>query len=361
MPVARISPGAPRGPPGAQVEGAREGNYTAPQHLSAGLSPARLESPMRTVTIAGTDLVVSAFALGLGDFGTRVRGAEATALLAHFLDRGGSFVDTAHCYSFWVPGGDGASETQLGASVHELDAREHVVVATKGGHCPIGDGYPRPPLYMSPERVSMDLTESLERLQMATVDVYYLHRDDPRVPVGEVMDGLNRDIAAGRIRCLGASNWSRERLAAANDYAAAHGLAGFVFSQVHFSLADPQWEMTEDPTTRFLTPEDRRWHAERGLAVAAYTPQATGFFAGREAAEGGYGTPANLARRERARGLAAELGCSPSQVAVAWLLHQPFPVVPILGNMHAGRLDEGLASAGVALTSAQVAWLENGE
>jgi aryl-alcohol dehydrogenase-like predicted oxidoreductase len=312
---------------------------------------------MNSLQIAGTDLRVSAFALGLGDFGTRVRGAEATAVVAHYLERGGTFFDTAHCYSFWVPGGDGASEAQLGRSLRELGCRDQVIVGTKGGHCAVGEGYPRPDLYMAPERVSQDLAESLERLDMDRVDVYYLHRDDPRVPVGEVMDGLNREIVAGRVGYLGASNWSVTRLSAANEYATANRLQGFVFSQVHFSLADPQWDMTTDPTTRYLTPSDLQWHAGFGLAVAAYTPQATGFFAGRPAAEGGYGAPSNLARRERARELAEHLDCTATQVAIAWLLHQPFPVFPILGTYNVARMDEALGALDVALTPAQIAWL----
>jgi 1-deoxyxylulose-5-phosphate synthase len=312
---------------------------------------------MRMLQTAGTDLRVSAFALGLGDFGTRVRDAAATAVVAHYLERGGNFFDTAHCYSCWVPGGDGASETQLGRTLRELGCREQVVVGTKGGHCQAGEGYPRPDLYMAPEVVHQDLSVSLERLGMDGVDVYYLHRDDPRVPVDEVMEGLNREIAAGRVRYLGASNWCTERLAAANDYAAAHGLQGFAFSQVHFSLADPTWEVTADPTMRYLTPTDMQWHAESGLAVAAYTPQAGGFFAGRPAAEGGYGTPRNLARRERARELADLLDCTPTQAAIAWLLHQPFPVVAILGTYNLARIDEAIGALDVTLTPAQTAWL----
>ncbi|NPV48852.1 MAG: aldo/keto reductase [Armatimonadetes bacterium] len=314
---------------------------------------------MTTRPLPHTDLVPSRLCLGLGDYGTRVAGEAAVRLLARFMELGGNFVDTAHCYSFWVAGaGAGSSERQLGAAMRELGCRDRLIVATKGGHPEGGEAYPRPDHYMAPEVVSQDLAESLERLGIATVDLYLLHRDDPRVPVGEVMDALNEHLQAGRVRYLGASNWSVERIAAANLYAAERGLQGFCVSQVHWSLAEPPWEMGPDPTTRCVTLADAAWHTATGLPIMAYSPSAGGYFAGRGES---YDTSTNAARRERAGQLADEMGLTPAQVALAYLLNQPFPVYPIVGTMSEAHLVEAMGAAEVRLTPEQVAWLRDGD
>jgi aryl-alcohol dehydrogenase-like predicted oxidoreductase len=159
------------------------------------------------------------------------------------------------------------------------------------------------------------------------------------------------------LRYLGASNWSVERIAAANLYAAERGLQGFCVSQVHWSLAEPTWEMGPDPTMRCMTTPDAAWHAATGLPVMAYSPSAGGFFAGRGAA---YETQANLTRRGRARRLAEELGVTPTQVALAYLLNQPFPVYPIVGTMDEAHLVEAAGAAEVKLAPEQVARLRDG-
>jgi aryl-alcohol dehydrogenase-like predicted oxidoreductase len=312
--------------------------------------------------IPGTDLAVHPICLGLGDFGTRVAGDDALRLLEGFLAAGGNFVDTAHCYSFWVPeGGLGASERQLGECLRRLGCRDQVVIATKGGHPDGGKDYPREDLYLSPVVVACDLDESFERLDIDAIDLYLLHRDDPRVPVGEVIEMLNREVASGDLRYLGASNWSTERIAAANEYAAAHDLRGFCVSQVHWSLAEPKWDIGPDPTMRHVTAADAAWHEASGLPVMAYSASAGGYFAGREGAEGGYGTPTNAARRERARELAAELGATPTQVALAYLLGQPFPVYPIVGALDQAHLAEAMGAADIELDPEQVRWLRDGD
>jgi aryl-alcohol dehydrogenase-like predicted oxidoreductase len=307
--------------------------------------------------LPGTDLAVSALCLGLGGFGTRVQGGDADRLLAAFLEAGGNFVDTAHCYSFWEPNGLGASERELGACLRRLGCREEVVIGTKGGHPDMGAAYRRPDRYLAPEVIASDLDESLDRLGVAFVDLYYLHRDDPRVPVGEVIDTLNREIDRGRVRHIGASNWSVARIAAANEYAAARGLQGFVASQVHWSLALPTWKPGPDPTMRFVTEEDAAWHAATGLPIVAYTATANGFFAGNPRAAALAENPINAARLARARELAAQLGHTPNQIALAYLLHQPAAVIPLFSTTRLDHLRDAVGAVEVRLTPEQVSYL----
>jgi len=311
-------------------------------------------------TLPGTDLATGPICLGMGGFGSSLKGDEAMRLIESALAAGIRFFDTAHCYAFWAPEGTGCSEREIGRCVRELSCRDEVLVATKGGH-PAGDGgYPRPDRYLAPEVIASDVTDSLGWIGFDAIDLYLLHRDDTRVPVSEIVDALNREVVAGRVRYLGASNWSTTRIAEANSYAGKHGLHGFSCSQVHFSLADPKWEIGPDPTMRNLTPDAATWHAGAGLPVMAYSASAGGYFAGRESAEGGYGTDANAARRERARSLSSELGCAPAQVALAYLLCQPFPVVPIVGTFARDHLLEAAAAPQIPLTPEQAAWLRDG-
>src|SRR5439155_5807796 len=179
-----------------------------------------------------TDLEVSALCFGAGGFGTSVGGAAAERLVADFLAAGGNFFDTAHCYAFWRANGLGASERELGACLRRLGALDTAVIATKGGHPDMGPDYRRPADFLSRGVIAADLDDSLERLGLDCIPLYYLHRDDGLTPVGEIVETLNEEIGRGRVRYLGASNWSVARIAAANAYAAAHGLRGFVASQV---------------------------------------------------------------------------------------------------------------------------------
>lgn len=315
---------------------------------------------MKRHRIPNTDLEVSALCLGGGGIGARVSGAGLDRLVARYLDVGGNFFDTAHCYAFWEPAGAGCSEWELGACLRRLNAWDRVVVATKGGHPDMGEAYRRPDAYLSPEVIAADLDDSLQRLGRDRIDLYYLHRDDTRVPVDEVIDMLNREVARGRIRYLGASNWSVERIAAANEYVARRGLRGFVISQLQWSLAVPNWRPGADPTMRSVTGEIAAWHAGAGLPIAAYSATAGGYFAASPRGESLYDSPGNRARRERARTLAARHGCTPTQIALAYLLHQAPLTIPIFFTASRDHLEEALGAVSIPLSAEEVRLLREG-
>jgi 1-deoxyxylulose-5-phosphate synthase len=309
--------------------------------------------------IPHTDLHVSALCYGMGAFGSGAKGAAMERLFAAFREAGGNFFDTAHCYAFWEPEGAGCSERALGHCLRRFGCRDETVIATKGGH-PGMEGYPRPDRFMAPELIASDLTESLERLGIETIDLYYLHRDDTRIPVGEIMDAVNHEVQAGRIRTLGASNWSVARIEAANTYAAAHGLHGFAASQPQWSLGEPNWRSGPDPTMRFATDDDRAWYAAHSLAVIPYSSTSNGYFAtaGQRGKE--YQNLTNEARLARAQQLATDLDATPNQIALAYLMCQPFLVVPILGTANPDHLQDALGAVDVRLTPEQVRWLRQG-
>jgi aryl-alcohol dehydrogenase-like predicted oxidoreductase len=316
---------------------------------------------MQRWVIPDTDLEVSALCLGVSGFGTSLRGAEADRLVADFMEAGGNFFDTAHCYAFWLENGLGASEREIGASLRRLGVMERAVVATKGGHPDMGPGYSRPADFLSERVLASDIEESLNRLGMETIPLYFLHRDDGRTPVGEIIERLNREIARGRLRYIAASNWSVERIAAANAYARERGLRGFVASQIQGSLATPNWSVTGDPTTRYITDVELAWHAASGIPIVAYSAAAGGYFADAARKSDLYDSPLNEARRRRAIALSAELRCTPGQIALAYLRHLPARIIPLFSTLRRDHLAEAVGSAEISRTPEQARWLRDGE
>jgi aryl-alcohol dehydrogenase-like predicted oxidoreductase len=305
---------------------------------------------LRRRTLPGTDLRLSTFCCGLGDLFSLPQD-QSDKVLDAFVEADGNFFDSAHVYSFWLSGGNGLSEISIGDYIRRRGL-ENAVIATKGGH-PSALRYRIVEEYLSPARVSADIDDSLARLECDTISLYYLHRDDPRVPVDEIIEALNLEIRRGRIRYIGASNWSVERIAEANEYARAKRLASFVISQPRWSLAD--YKSTPDLNTG----EEISWHRQTGFPVAPYSPTAHGFFAGRDTEEYS-SSPGNQRRRERATELAKKYDATPNQIALAWLLNHPFPVFPILGTKSPQRLQEALEADALRLTEEELLWLEQG-
>ncbi len=315
---------------------------------------------MQKLRIAGTDLQVSRIGLGTDAWGSSRPVEDANRLLESYLAAGGNLLDSAHCYAFWLPGGDGQSERTLGELVRRHQARQRVVVCTKGGTCDAGPQYPRPRQCLRADLLRRDVEQSLERLGFDQIDLYFLHRDDGITPVAEVIETLNELIGRRQLRWIAASNWSTRRIEQANAYATQKGLCGFCASQVQWSLATPNWQVGEDPVMRHLTAEDRAWHAQKQIPVLAYSSTAGGFFSGVAADGGVFNTAANHRRLERAGELASKIGCTPGQLALAWLMNQPFAVVPLTGTGSVEHLRQSMAATDIRLTAEQVQWLERG-
>lgn len=320
---------------------------------------------MKRRVIPGTDLSVSSICYGVMRFGAKVKGAAMFDLYRAYLEAGGNFFDTAHGYAPWYPDGDGCSERALGDCLREF-GRDGMVVGTKGALPDQGPVYRRPADCMTPEVIASDITTSLERLRIDRIDLYTLHRDDVRHPAGEIVETLNAEIKKGRIRFIGASNWRANRLAEANTYAAAHGLHGFVATSTQWNLAKPNhhpigWDGSFDATAHMMTDEDIAWHRRTQVAELPWSPTAYGYFDGATGRNPeSFENPTSHERRERARQLAAKLGATPNQVAMAYLLAHDFPVFPIIGTTNMGHLLDSLGADRVALSAEQRDWLTAG-
>ena len=259
--------------------------------------------PWSLLRLEPLELPLSRLALGTLGFSLRTRDRDY-ALFDAWLEAGGTVIDTAHVYE------DGDAERVLGRWLADRPgARERIVLVTKGAH-PDGDRR-----RVTPADIAADLRDSMERLG-GPVDLYLLHRDDPDVEVGEIVDALDAHRRAGEIRAFGVSNWTLPRIDAANAYAAERGVAGIACNSPHLSLAvqnEPPWAGCLSATDA----ESRAWHARTGMPLLAWSAQAAGFFAG--APTRVYDNAPNRERRARADRSSAMptrsrwRGCSPSR------------------------------------------------
>lgn len=320
---------------------------------------------MRYRPIPHTSLQPSVLCLGTSGYGTHIPAERAWQLLDTFAELGGNFVDTARIYGAWAPRGLGASERVLGAWLRSRGMRDQMIVVSKGGH-PELSSMDRSRL--SPGELHADVMASLADLQTDFIDLYFLHRDDPAIPVGEILDALAPHVRAGRIRALGASNWHWQRLAAAATYARQQGLAGFAVSQIGWSLATPA--DPPGPGMRYMDAETFAYHVQTDLPLMAYSSQAQGFFAGKYEGQRHrpvqpgdppaarlYAHPDNFARLDQARLLARRHGRSPNEIALGYLLSQPFPVYPIVGCRTVEQIQASCNAASVQLGADEIAYL----
>jgi len=272
---------------------------------------------------------------------------QASVLFDDFTEAGGNCFDTARHY--------GSAELVFGQWMKNRGVRDRTIVITKGAHTP----------NCNPETVTKELIESLDRLQTDYVDIYFLHRDNLDVPVGEFVDVLNQHREAGRIKVFGGSNWSLERVAAANEYAEKNNLTGFTVLSNHLSLA----RMVEPPWPGCLAASDtasRNWLAERSMPLFPWSSQARGFFAkgradpanvsGPELARCWYSED-NFTRLARAQHMADERGVTAISIALAYVLNLGFPTFPIIGPLSPEETRTSLAALDVDLSSADMKWL----
>jgi aryl-alcohol dehydrogenase-like predicted oxidoreductase len=283
----------------------------------------------------------------------------ADELLDRFLEAGGSAVDTARVYA------GGTSEIAFGNWLQSRGCRERMVVIGKGAHHDIVSLERR----VNPAAIHEDVATSLRTMQLERMDVYLLHKDDQRAPVGPIVEALNEEADAGRIGAFGGSSWTHQRIAEANAYADAHGLRPFTVSSPNLALAVPNEPMWVGCVSLSGDDEAFDWYARNQMPVFAWSSQARGFFSGRytPGMQGAsadqknvvrtYFSEANWERYRRAEELAARKGCTLQQITLAWVLHQPLNLYALIGPATVSELDNSLGALDVSLSADEAAWL----
>ena len=306
----------------------------------------RVDAPMTYGTVPHLDKRVSRLVMGVDNQNTL---PHAAAMFDAYYEAGGNCFDTAFIYA------GGLHERMLGQWIHIRGVRDDVVVICKGCHPPS----------VTPATISQQLTVSLDRLGIDHCDLYMMHRDDPAVPVGEWVDALNEQARAGRMIAFGGSNWSPARVQAANDYAASKGLQGFSLMSDNFSLArmvSPVWAGCVSASD----PQSRAWLAKSRVPLFAWSSQARGFFTERahrdlsrndEEMNRCWAAEDNWQRRDRVLELAEKKDVLPINIALAYVLCQPFATFPLIGPRTLAELRTSLPALGITLTAEEVKWL----
>lgn len=300
-----------------------------------------------TDAIAGLEKPVSRLVLGVDN---QVDLEAARPFFDDYLQRGGNAFDTAHIYQ------SGQCETLLGAYLEQTGLRDSVVILGKGAHTPD----------CNPAAIATQLEVSLERLKTDFVDVYMMHRDNSDVPVGEFIDVLNAQYALGRMRVFGVSNWSVERISAANQYAVSNGLRGITVASNQFSLAkmlSPIWSGCVSSNDA----DGLAWLGREQIVLMPWSSQARGFFVTGDASDTSnpelvrcWYDAGNFQRLERAKVLAGVLGVETINVALAYVLHQPFQTFPLIGPRSIGETASSFNALTISLEPLECQWL-NGE
>ena len=312
---------------------------------------------MQLRTLGRSSLRVSPLCLGGNVFDWTATEAASFAVLDALIGAGLNFIDTADVYSVWVPGHRGGeSETVIGNWLKRGAKRQDVVIATKVG------------MAMAPDRkglsaahIAQSVDGSLRRLQTDYIDLYFSHCDDASVPMEETLGAHQKLLAQGKVRAIGASNFTAPRLSEALQVSRQHGLPRYEVLQPHYNLyARSDYESALEPLC-----------IEQQIGVVSYFALASGFLSGK------YRTPADAAKSPRGKGIVKEFlnerglrilsalddvgrryGASAASVALAWQIARPSITAPIASATTVNQLAELVAATRLNLDTAAIEQLE---
>jgi aryl-alcohol dehydrogenase-like predicted oxidoreductase len=307
---------------------------------------------MERRNLGRSGLQVSTLVLGGNVFGWTADEATSFRLLDTFVDAGGNFIDTADIYSRWVPGHTGGeSEVILGRWFAKSGKRDKIVLATKAGK-DMGDGKTG----LKPAYLRQAAEDSLKRLQTDYIDLYQSHEDDTKTPLAETLGAYGQLMQAGKVRAMGASNYSGDRLAESLLVSQEHNLPRYESLQPQYSLVErTEYETTLEPIAQ-----------QEQIGVIPYFSLAGGFLTGKyralEDVKGKaragivskYLNPAGFRVLQALDEIAAAYNSKPSQVALAWLIARPSISAPIASATNLEQLQDLVAATHLKLDSAAI-------
>jgi len=311
---------------------------------------------MQLRPLGRSGLSVPPITFGGNIFGWTADKAQSFRLLDRLVEVGLNAIDTADVYSYWVPGHmGGESEAIIGEWLAARGNRSKVLVFTKVG-MRMGSGE----MGLSRAWILKEVDASLQRLNTDVIDLYQAHKDDETVPLEETLSTFAELIKAGKVRAIGASNYTAPRLKAALETSAQLGIPRYETLQPLYNLMDRA--VFEDELGPLCTAE--------GIGVINYYALAAGFLSGKYRSEADYGKSKrgpSMAKYLTPRGhkvldalaeVAAETGATPAQVAIAWLLAKPVVTSPIASATSFEQLEDLVKAAQLSLSAAAVAKLD---
>lgn len=305
-------------------------------------------------------LRISPLTLGGNVFGWSADEEASTAVLDAYVAGGGNVIDSANIYSWWAPGNHGGeSETILGRWLAGRDDRDALVVVTKVGMA----GGPDQPKGLTRDKILRGAEQSLARLGVERIDLYYAHEDDPDTPLEETMRAFDELVEQGVVRAVAASNYPADRLAEALEVSAREGLVRFEGLQPHFNLLDR--EHLDGPTRELCRREE--------LGVASYFSLARGFLTGKYRRDGErpdspraagvlgtYADERGFAALDVLDDVAAAHGegTTPGQVALAWIMARPGLTSAVASATSTAQVAELLGALELRLSDDEMARLD---
>lgn len=320
---------------------------------------------MRKWKMPGTDWWISGIVMGTGNF-CRNTEAESLRLMDHYAEHDGNLLDTANTYCKLRPEDQNVAEQIVGRWLRESSQANDMMVSTKGGH-KLSDDFA--PASISLSEIEAELDHSLATLGRETIDLYYLHRDDPSQPVEALLEILRDFRRKGKIRFFGLSNWSSDRIREAITLEKQASDRGLVAVQNRWSLVRYNDEAASDP--HLVAMDWQAWDLFRQeqLTVMPYSSLGKGYFSKylqntcelTEKLRRYYENDLNKKRAEVLRQMHKETGYSISQLVLAWLMHQPLPVYPVAAFRRSDQLHDAVGAAAINLSYDMIERLRAGE
>lgn len=301
--------------------------------------------------LGAADLSIAPLVLGGNVFGWTADKATSFAVLDAFVAAGGTMIDTADVYSAWVPGHRGGeSETVVGEWLKASGKRASVQIATKVGMLP-GEGGAK----LAPARIAAACEASLKRLGIDAIDLYFAHQDDDDVPQEAALEAFGKLVDAGKVRVIGASNFSAARLKSALDLATAHRLP-------HYHVLQPEYNLV---SRHRFEGELQDLCVTHNIGVVPYYGLASGFLTGKyrkaddvgKSVRGGRMQPlidGKLGVLAAMDAVAEETGATLAQIALAWLAAQPGITAPIASATSVAQMEELAGAMSLTLSREQL-------
>jgi aryl-alcohol dehydrogenase-like predicted oxidoreductase len=311
---------------------------------------------MKKRNLGNSGMEVAPLALGTNVFGWTIDEPTSFEILDAFVDAGFNLIDTADVYSSWKPGNKGGeSETIIGKWIRNTGKRDRIVLATK-----VGGSMSQGKVSLAKEYITKAVEDSLIRLQTDHIDLYQSHWDDLDIPVEEPLDTYAQLIKAGKVRAIGASNFSKERLQQAIDYSEQNGMPRYETLQPEYNLYN-RADFEKD-----LAP----FCIEKGIGIINYFPLASGFLSGKyrskEDASKSMRGGGIINRYLNERGLnilkaldtiSDQFNTNPSTIAIAWNMAQPGIIAPIASATSTLQLEDLIQAAQLELDAESLALL----
>lgn len=309
---------------------------------------------MKTLPLGTTGLNVSALCLGAMYLGTRNDEASSYQLLDQYLEAGGTFIDTANIYSWWVSGFQGGeSENLLGRWMRARQNRQQLFIASK-----VGFGYPGVERGLTARLIEKECDTSLRRLGVDTIDLYYAHVDDYQTPQEESLAAFDRLVQSGKVRSIGASNFLAWRLEEARWIAQNNGWASYCCVQQRHTYLRPKPGASFDPQMA-VNNDLLDYCRRRPVTLLAYSALLSGAYTRADRPlPGEYAGADSAARLLALRNLAREKSVTPNQLILAWMLHGDPVVIPLLAASTTDQLQENLRALDITLSKEEMNLLD---